>query len=79
MKRREEDLISDLAKQSEDINRSKEDGVSQHTRAIENLTQDLVNFKETIDEKKDTINDLIKSVDENLARFGRITGEKSNS
>jgi len=41
-------------------------------RKIEDLQEDLEHFKSTMDERKETIIELIKSVDDSLARFNTM-------
>ena len=52
--------------------REKNDKIILWDRRIDDLNEDLVNFKESMEEKKETIKELIKSVDDSLARFGKL-------
>jgi len=55
-----------------DMERAKADKDLIYDRNIQDLTDDLENFRATINERKDTIIELIKSVDDSLARFNTL-------
>ncbi len=76
LKREKEDKLEALNRKKDKIERSKEDGQNDHERQIERSNNDASNFKTTITDRKTTIEELIKSLDENLERFGKIVKEK---
>jgi hypothetical protein len=47
-----------------------------YDRRIEDLLDEIKNFKDTMKERKETITELIKSIDESLARFGKLSEAK---
>jgi len=55
---------------------TKEDQIVAWDRKIEDLKEDKENFKEKIEDRRVTINELIKSVDESLKRFENIQSQK---
>jgi len=76
---RERDGLADqlLAKEKQikERERQKEDYNRAWDRQIEDLNEDIKNFKATLEEKKQTVNDLIKGLDESLNRLGKFTKE----
>ena len=48
-------------------------------RELEDEEEDLVNFEQRIVERKETITELIKSVDDSLARFAELSKSTSKS
>ena len=75
--RAKEDRVFDFEKKTKDLSRQKEDFIKGHDTAIAQTKNDINAFKATIIDRKATIQDLIKSVDESLERFGRVGKEKS--
>ena len=69
------DKTNEFDKQLESINRSEEDSIKQHDRSIEIQKKDIDNFKQTINDRKQTIIEQMISIDENLERFGKIVKE----
>lgn len=61
--------VLDLEKEKEDINRQKEDNIIITTRKLEDSKQEVINFEKTINDRRDTIKELIESIDESLNRF----------
>ena len=55
--------------------RQKSDTVLVIDREIEDMKADIKNFTESIDERKVTIDTLIKSVDEALSNFGKQSSQ----
>lgn len=58
-----------------DLRRKKEDNVQSFDRAIADAEVDAKAFEDEMEERKVTVGELIKSVDESLARFTGL-GEK---
>jgi len=52
--------------------RTKSDQILAWDRKIEDLQEDLENFKKSMDQRKETIQELINSVDDSLARFNTL-------
>jgi len=67
-----------LARQKaiKDKQRAKSDMVTRYDRELEDLQTDLKNFEKTMDNRKETIKELIRSVDESLKRFNQISQKK---
>jgi len=59
-----------------DLERALADNTLVLTRKIEDAKDDLDNFKTTVKEKKGTVDELIKSLDDSLARFGKLLSTK---
>ncbi len=76
---KERDGLKDEARDKEnalrDLERQKADTIVKYDRAIEDAKVDMEKFKENMGEKKTTVEELIKSVDESLSRFINL-GEK---
>lgn len=72
----ERDTLQDLLLQKErelkDIERRKEDSVREFDRKIADMKEATAHFKKTMDERKETIKELIKSVDDSLGRFSKL-------
>ena len=70
---KERDGLSDELKEKEKelkiTERTKSDQIMAWDRKIEDIEEDLENFKSTMEERKETIQELIKSVDDSLQRF----------
>lgn len=64
-----EDDLKAKERAVKDMERNKADNIIIIDRKIEDLKEDLENFKSSMEERKETIAELIKSVDESLARF----------
>jgi len=54
------------------LNRQKNDTIIILDRQIEDATKDETDFKATVEERKITITELIKSITESLERFAKI-------
>ncbi|MFA5133046.1 MAG: hypothetical protein WC444_07000 [Candidatus Paceibacterota bacterium] len=67
-----------LAKQKnlKNIERQKADTIVLIDRQIDDLKDDIANFEKTLTEREATINELIKSVDDSLGRFSKLTEYK---
>lgn len=63
-------------KNLKDMERNKADNNLLIDRKIEDIKEDIINFKNTIGEREETISELIKSVDESLIRLGKISNKK---
>lgn len=59
----------DLTIKKEDIERQEQDTLTHNQRRLEDVESDAANFEASIKERKETIIELIKSVDESLQRF----------
>lgn len=72
----ERDSLDDTLKQKErnikDIERKRDDNDRILNRQIEDEKEDLENFKRTMKERKETIMELIKSIDDSLQRFNTM-------
>ena len=75
-KMKQDKKIADIARETEDfqfrINNTKEDFL----RKITDAEEDITNFTASIKQRKETLNELIRSVDANLERFGKIAKDK---
>ena len=67
------DVLREKEKAIKDTERTKNDQIIAWDRKIEDLVEELDNFKMTKDERKETIKELILSIDDSLARFGKLT------
>jgi len=67
-----------LQKQKElkTVERNKSDTIMGFDREIEDRKEVVKNFESTMAERKETIVELIKSVDDSLDRFNKINKEK---
>lgn len=70
------DVLKNKEKQIKLKERQKSDTILLIDRELTDLNEDLDNFKSTIDVKKETLQELIKSVDESLDRFNKMNKEK---
>lgn len=70
------DLLITRERNLKNIERQKLDHMIQLDRQIEDVKEDIENFRKTLEERKSTITELIKSVDDSLERFGKISKEK---
>jgi len=57
--------------------RKMERSLKEYEREVEDQKKEIENFKENMEEQKNTYNELIKSIDESLARFGKLDSKKS--
>jgi len=77
---KEKDTLNDTLKNKErqlkDLERRKSDTIMVVDRQIEDQKEEIVHFKETMAERKETIVELIKSMDDSLARFGELNKAK---
>ena len=64
--------LQDKEKELKVTERAKSDQMMGWDRKIEDVKEDLENFKSTMEERKETIKELIKSVDESLNRFSQL-------
>ncbi len=55
-----------------DLKRQKEDNIVAFDRKIDDTERDYENFIKTMDEKKLTVDELIKSINDSLARFNTL-------
>ena len=55
-----------------DVERQKSDQMIAWDRKIEDVNADLEHFKATQKERKETVTELIVSINESLARFGEL-------
>ena len=77
LNRKKEDLLLNIESEKEKVERSKEDAINHHDRSLNIRTIELTNFKETLETRKITINELIKGVDESLERFANAQKTKN--
>lgn len=66
------DQIIEKEKSITILKRSKEDTIVVLDRKIKDEEEELANFNKTVDERKETIEELIKSVNDSLGRFGKL-------
>jgi len=66
------DALKEKEKDIKDLERKKSDTVLYLDRQIEDAKDDLENFQKTLEERKETISELIKGVDESLQRFNEM-------
>lgn len=59
-------------KEVKNVERNKDDQAIAWDRKIEDCKEDLSNFEANMTERKETIVELIKSVDDSLERFGQM-------
>ncbi len=73
---RERDGFDDAIKVKErgvkDVERQKGDQIVAWDRKLEDLNEELTTLKETVEERKSTIKELIISINDSLARFGKL-------
>lgn len=69
--------VKDIEVERRELERRKNDNEVINNRKIEDCKTDIELFEKTIEDKKNTINDLIKSVDESLNRFQTQTTSQS--
>lgn|SRR3990167_8729674 len=73
---RERDSLEEQMKAKEkelrDFQRARDDQLVAHERRIEDTKEGLELFKKNMAEKKETIKELIQSIDTSLERFGKI-------
>ena len=60
-----------------DAIRKREVAIKNGKRQLEDMEEELVNFKESIEEKKATITELIASVDNSLERLSSLSKSQS--
>lgn len=76
----ERDELGDDLKEKErklkNIERAKSDEIMVWDRQIEDIKEDIDNFNATMKERKETIIELIKSIDDSLARFGKLAKQE---
>ena|SRR3990167_6544387 len=72
----ERDSFSDKITEKENniktIERQRDDTIVILNRKIDDAKVDLEKFNKTIDQRKETITELIRSIDESLARFSSM-------
>ena len=77
---REQNSFADQLKNKEravkDLERTRDDNTMVLNRKIEDANEGLNHFKDTMTERKETIKELVKSIDESLARFGKLAETK---
>lgn len=66
------DVLRGKETKQKEMERTKADNIMVLDRKIEDLKEDVDNFKKTMEERKETITELVKSIDESLARFGKL-------
>ena len=71
--REKEDQNIIFEKKNNELLRNMEDGEKNHVVVLSEVEKDIKYFKETLDVKKESINNLIKSVEESINRFKNIS------
>ena len=61
--------MRDVEIKREDLQRQKDDNIVLNQRKIEDIKVDIENFIKTMNERKETIKELITSVEESIKRF----------
>lgn len=67
------DQLLEKQKKVKAIERQKNDTVIILDRQIEDVKEDIANFEKTLVERKETIKELITSIDASLSRFSQKT------
>jgi chromosome segregation ATPase len=80
------EVISDMEKQKSDLIREresfddkidqKEDDIIETERELEDKRKVLNRFKESVESRKNTINELIKGINESLERLSKLNSQK---
>jgi seryl-tRNA synthetase len=70
------DKVNAMQKQVTEIDRQKSDTIMVLDRKKEDLELEITNFKTSADERKETIKELIKSIDESLERLGKLASKE---
>ena len=70
------ELLTEQEKEVRNLERQKSDNIVILDRQIEDKKENVENFKESMAERKETIKELIKSVDDSLGRFSKIQEKK---
>ena len=70
------DLLLEKEKKLKMLERQKADNIMIIDRQMEDVTLDINNFKAMVVEKKQTITELLKSVEDSLSRFGKLLENK---
>lgn len=71
-----QDQLTNREKSLKKAEREKSDTIMVIDRKIEDMKEDVENYKQSMAERKETINELIKSVDDSLKRFGELSKSK---
>jgi len=71
------DQLLQKQKVVKDLQRRKDDNIVVLNRQIDDAEEEVNNFSKTLTERKETISELIKSVDDSLERFNKISKDKS--
>lgn len=66
------DTLLDKEKKLKVGERQKADTIVNMDRQLEDIKEDITNFKNSLVEKKETISELIKSVNDSLDRFKKL-------
>ena len=66
-------------KELKEAERNKSDSIIMLDRRLDDMKDDIKIFKETMNERKETIIELVKSMDESLARFGKLNQKSDKS
>jgi len=66
------DALQKLAREKSDFNFRIANTEDEYDRKIVDAKEDLEYFKSQVENKKKTVNELIKGVDESLERFGKL-------
>ena len=69
------DQVKNKEKNIKELQRQKDDTTIVLQRRIDDSQEELDNFKSTLEDRKETIKELIRSVDDSLARFSKINKE----
>ena len=64
-------------KEFRELERMQEDNATVMARKVNDAKEDADKFKERMEERKITINELIKSVEDSLERFNKLTASKT--
>jgi len=70
------DEVNKREKDLKKLERNKSDQLIGHDRGIEDAKEELETFKKTMNERKETIKELIQSVDDSLKRFEKLQSGK---
>ena len=79
LEREQQDKSLDFGRRKHEFDRGREDGFKNHNIAIERLKLETSNLQKTSERRSETIKEQIKSIDENLERFGKVVGTDKKS
>ena len=79
LEREKQDKLVDFGRRKYELSRGKEDTLKNHDISTERLKLETSNLQDTSARRSETIEEQIKSIDENLERFGKVVGTDKKS